>query len=139
MIIKRGERAGQQVVHEANERAAREERWVREMQAQKERETQLQMESRAAARAKMLEEVHASRKKQIEIKEKLKVQSAAESSKHVKEVRMITQCCSRPGRTSGPLCSCYVISCSACKTCHKSSRLPLDTAGSAEGRTVEPQ
>lgn len=86
MILKRGERAGQQVVQEANERAAREERLILELEERKEREARQQIKARAAVRAKLLEEVHVSRKKQIEIKEKLKVQKAEESSQHVKEV-----------------------------------------------------
>lgn len=86
MIIKRGERAGQQVVQEATMRAEREERLIVELQERKERETRMQMEARAAARDKLLKEVHASRKKQIEIKGKLKAQKAEESNQYVKEV-----------------------------------------------------
>ena len=91
MIVKRGERAGQQVVQEANERAAREERLILELEERKERETRQQMEARAAARAKLMAEVDVSRKKQIEIKEKLKAQKAQESDQHVKEVRITQQ------------------------------------------------
>jgi hypothetical protein len=86
MIIKRGERAGQQVVQEACERAEREERRIHELEELAERETRQQMEARAAAHAKLLEDVHSSRKKQIEMKEKLKAQTAAEANQYLKEV-----------------------------------------------------
>lgn len=91
MIVKRGERAGQQVVQEANERAAREERLIRELEERKERETRQQMEARAAARAKLMQEVDASRKKQLAMKEQLKAQKEQESNQHVKEVRFRQQ------------------------------------------------
>jgi hypothetical protein len=95
LIVRRGEMAGQQVVAEANERAQREEKLIREMEARKEADDKRKLESKAAAREQMRRAVDESRRKQVELKEKLKAQKVEEARQHVAEVSM-TQlaCCS---------------------------------------------
>lgn len=89
-IAKRGENAGKQVVKEAHERAAREERLIREMEARKACEEQQKLTAMAATKAKMQCEVDESRRYQLQLRAQLKQENAKEEGQLVSEVR---NCC----------------------------------------------
>lgn len=93
MIAKRGENAGKQVVKEAHDRAVREERLIREVEAKKAIEEQRKLAAVAAKKESMEREVHESRQHQLKLWEQLKKETAEEESRFVCEVRNLSWHC----------------------------------------------
>lgn len=86
MIERRGNQAGQQVVKEANERAEREERLMREAQELKAQQDAAKVAHETATRERQLAEVAASRSAQLAYRQQLKAQKQAEELQFVEEV-----------------------------------------------------
>jgi hypothetical protein len=86
MIAARGERAGTQVVKEANERAEREERLILELEKRKLDQEAAKAVAQAERRARMQAEDDVSRRKQMELKAQLAHQQAREEQEYVATV-----------------------------------------------------
>lgn len=85
-MAKRGTWAGRQVVAEANERADREERLARELEARKEREDADKVARKQATHAQMMRDVRLSHVAQARLKAQHKVDGQLELKHFVQEV-----------------------------------------------------